>query len=113
MPRTRGTPATEEEYEEWLGRLEEEEALPDDYDTFQKMLRGELDMPDGSRINYNDAQIDKLWELKGVEADLSEHGIHGINVRYPWGVERRYGIQGMSGLWGWDSVQTIREDEEW
>lgn len=113
MPRVRGQPATQEEYEEWLGRLEEEESLPDDYDNFSRMLRGQLQMPDGSTLDYNDAQIDKLWELKGVEGIYSEHGITGINVQYPWGTERRYGIQGLQGLFGWTKVQEIGISEGW
>jgi hypothetical protein len=113
MPRVKGQPATQEEYEEWLGRLEEEEPLPDTYDEFVRMLRGELQMADGSTLDYNDTQIDKLWEMKGVEADLGEHGIRGINIKYPWGNERRYGVQGMSGLFGWKSIQTIRGEEGW
>lgn len=106
MPRARTTPATQEEYEEWLGRLEEEEPLPDQFDLFQSTLRGEL-------YGYSDAQIEKLWELKGVEETYAEHGIRGVNVTYPWGTERRYGIQGMSGLFGWQSVQNIRSGEGW
>ena len=113
MPRARGTPASQEEYEEWLGRLEEEEPLPDDYDNFVRTLRGELQMPDGSRLDYNDNQIDKLWEMKGVETDYSEHGIHGVNIKYPWGSERRYGIQGLQGLFGWERVQEIGREEGW
>ncbi len=113
MVRVRGVQASQEEYEEWLGRLEEEEPLPDDYDTFQRMLKGELNMADGSKINYNDAQIQKLWELKGTEADYSEHGVKGINIRYPWGVERRYGIQGMQGLFGYERLMEIKEAEGW
>ena len=113
MPRVRSSPATQEEYEEWLGRLEEEEPLPEDYDTFQRMLRGELQMPDGSLLSYTDAQIAKLWEMKGTEVDYAEHGIKGINIKYPWGVERRYGIQGLSGLFGWERVQEIRGEEGW
>lgn len=113
MPRVRGQPASQEEYEGWLGRLEEEEPLPDKFEQFASMLRGELQMPDGSRLDYNDVQIQKLWEIKGVEKDYAEHGIRGINVLYPWGEERRYGIQGMKGLFGWESVQKIMEGEEW
>jgi hypothetical protein len=111
MPRARGGPATQEEYEEWLGRLEEEEPLPSEYDLFQATLRSEI-------YGFNDAQIDKLWELKGIEADYAEHGIHGLNVTYlegqpPEYVSRRYGIQGMPGLWGWAMVQEIRYLEGW
>ena len=113
MPRVRSRQATQEEYEEWLGRLEEEEPLPDDYETFQRMLRGELSMADGSKLDYTDAQIEKLWEMKGIEADYTEHGIRGINITYPWGVERRYGIQGIGGLFGWERVQSFRREEGW
>ncbi len=117
MPRVRGTPATQEEYEEWLGRLEEEEPLPDDFEEFQKMLRGQLQMPDGSYLDYNTAQIDALWKVKGIEQDYSEYGIRGINIRYPWGVERRYGIEGERGLFGWERMQAIfairKEGAEW
>lgn len=113
MPRARGVPASQEEYEEWLGRLEEEEPLPDEYDNFVRTLRGQLQMPDGTRLDYNDAQIEKLWEMKNTEADYSMHGIRGINVHYPWGVERRYGIQGLQGLFGWTRVQEVRSEEGW
>jgi len=113
MPRVRSSPATQEEYEEWLGRLEEEEPLPGDYDEFVRMLRGQLQMADGSRLDYTDAQIEKLWEMKGTEERYAEHGIRGINIRYPWGVERRYGIQGLSGLFGWAMVQEIMGEEAW
>lgn len=113
MPRTRGTPATQEEYEEWLGRLEEEAPLPDDYETFVKVLSGELRMPDGSTLNYNDAQIETLWELKQGDVEYDEHGVTAVLVRYPWGAEMRYGIQGLSGLFGWERLQEIRAEEEW
>jgi len=104
MPRARGSPATQEEYEEWLGRVEEKEELSDQWDLFQSTLRSEL-------YDYNDAQIEKLWELKGVKQDYAEHGIYGINIEYPWGTERRYGVQGMPGLWGWERVQEIMAEE--
>jgi hypothetical protein len=112
MPRISTEGTTDEEIEEWLGRLEETEALPSDYETFQRMLKGELQMPDGSTVNYNENQVDALWAAKGVEQNLADMGIHGINIHYPWGVERRYGVQGMSGLWGWESVQTIIAGEQ-
>jgi len=44
---------------------------------------------------------------------MSEHGIHGVTIHYPWGVEVRYGIQGLPGLWGLDKVREIMEEEEW
>ena len=113
MPRISTEGTTDEEIEEWLGRLEETDALPSDYETFQKMLKGELQMPDGNYFTYNEAQIDALWAAKGIEQDYAEAGIYGVNIHYPWGVERRYGIQGMSGLWGWETVQEVMEEEEW
>jgi hypothetical protein len=113
MPRATTRQATDEEYEEWLGRLEEEEPLPDDYDSFVRMLRGELQMADGSRLDYNDTQIDKLWELKGNKADYEEHGISSVVVHYAWGNELRFGVQGLQGLFGWQRVQEIRSEEGW
>jgi len=113
MPRARGVPASQEEYEEWLGRLEEEEPLPDEYDNFVRTLRGQLQMADGSRLDYNDAQIEKLWEMKQVEADYAAHGIKGIGIREAWGKGMRYGIQGLQGLFGWQRVQEVRSEEGW
>ena len=62
---------------------------------------------------YTDSQRDALVEAAGIEVSYSEHGIRGLTITYPWGVEHRYGIQGLPGLWGWEAVQTIREEEEW
>jgi len=98
--------ASQEEYEEWLGRIEEEEPLSEDRELFQETLKSEL-------YGYSDAQIDELWNVKQLQADYSEHGIRSVIVRYPWGSEIRYGIQGMPGLWGWGTVQEVREEEEW
>lgn len=113
MPRVKQGETADEEIEEWLGRLEEEELLPTDYDTFARMLKGELRMPDGSNLDYTDNQIDALWKAKGSEELYSEHGIHGLNIQYPWGTERRYGIQGLQGLFGWERVQEIGREEGW
>jgi len=112
MPRISTEGTTDEEIAEWLGRLEENDLLPSDYGTFQKMLKGELDMPDGSKVNYNDAQIEALWAGKGIEQDFADSGIRGINIKYPWGTERRYGIQGLQGLFGWERVQEIMSAEQ-
>lgn len=105
-PAIRTSPVSDEEYEEWLGRLEEEEMLPDEYNLFQETLRSEL-------YGYNDAQIDALWEHKQTFADYAEHGIREVTVRYPWGSEARYGVQGLTGLFGYDTIQQIREEEGW
>lgn len=96
----------EEEIADWLGRLEEEESLPEEITTFRDTLKGDL-------YEYTDAQVDALWEAKKSETSYEEHGIRAVPVRYSWGTELRYGIQGMAGLWSWESVQSIREAEGW
>jgi hypothetical protein len=105
-PKYSSAKASQEEYEEWLGRIEEEEPLSEDRELFQETLRSEL-------YGLNDEQIEALWGVKQLQTDYSEHGIRALIVRYPWGSEIRYGIQGVSGLWGWESVQAFREEEEW
>lgn len=101
----------EEEIAEWLGRLEEEESLPDEITEFKRVLTDELMSVTGEP--HTEAQIEALWNAKGVEVSFEEHGIRAVTVRYPWGAELRYGIQGVAGLWGWESVQAIRSAEEW
>lgn len=96
----------EEEIAEWLGRLEEEESLPDEITSFRDTLASEL-------YGFNDAQIEALWDAKKDETSYEEHGIRAVIVRYPWGSQIRYGIQGVSGLWGWESAQAFREEEGW
>jgi hypothetical protein len=96
----------EREYEEWLGRLDvplEEEV---DIETFQEYLTTELGIPYPS-------QHEALWGALEIQQNLGEHGIRGVNIEYPWGVERRYGVQGLPGLWGWDRIQEIRAAEGW
>jgi hypothetical protein len=111
MVRARSSPATPEEYEEWLGRLEKEEALPEDWEQFQDVLRGQIKWH-GMIFDYNDAQIDKLWELKGVEKAFNELGITRRTYEFPWGTEFRYSIQGLQGAFGWASVQKIMQEEQ-
>lgn len=97
---------SEEEIAEWLGRLEEEESLPEEITEFRDTLSSEL-------YGYNDNQVDALWSAKQDETSYEEHGIRAVIVRYPWGSQVRYGIQGMSGLWGFESAQAVREGEGW
>jgi len=95
----------QEEYEEWLGRLDIPIEAQADKETLRTYLRDELG------ITY-DAQVDALWEATGIHADLEAMGIRGVTIEYPWGTERRYGIQGLPGLWGWETVREIMEAEE-
>lgn len=113
MVRVRGVRATDEEYEEWLGRLEEEEALPTDWSEFQSVLRGELTWTGGQRLDYNDTQIAALWEFKGGQPPYAEFGVKQVIVHYPWGTELRYGIQGMPGLWGWETAREVMVESGW
>jgi len=95
----------EEEYEEWLGRLDIPIEAQADKETLRQYLRDELG------ITY-DAQVDALWDATGKHIDLEEMGIRAVRIEYPWGVEIRYGIQGLPGLWGYDAVKQIMEEEE-
>jgi len=106
MPRATGWKPAEQDYEEWLGRLDiplEEET---DIETFKRYLADEIGI-------IGDAQIEALWSAVGRETSYAEHGIRAIRIEYPWGVEVRYGVQGLPGLWGWESIQTMREEEAW
>jgi hypothetical protein len=106
MPRKAAWKSEEQEYEEWLGRLDVPVEKTADIETFQEYLREELGIT-------GDAQIDALWSAVATTDVLAEHGIRGVTVRYPWGTERRYGVQGMPGLWSWESVMRIRSEEGW
>jgi hypothetical protein len=95
----------QEEYEEWLGRMDIPIERQTDIETFRNYLKEELGIT-------GDAQVEALWSGVETQTDLADLGIHGVNIEYPWGTERRYGIQGMPGLWGWAAVQQVREAEE-
>jgi hypothetical protein len=96
----------EEQYEEWLGRLDIPIEAQRDIETLRGYLRDELGIT-------TDAQVEALWSATGVTAEYGEYGIRQVRVDYPWGVEVRYGIQGMPGLWGWAAVQQLRAGEDW
>ena len=94
------------EFEEWLRAVEipvEDTATRERYLTY---LEEELGLRGGS------LDIARYTYERDV-VSLPEHGIRAIPIKYPWGKTVRYGIQGMPGLWGWASVQRIREAEEW
>jgi hypothetical protein len=97
---------TEESYEDTLARLDIGVENQADKDTFLKYLKEELGIK-------NTDFADSLWTASGVTTTRAEHGIHGVTIKYDRGVEVRYGIQGMPGLWGWASVQAIAAGEEW
>lgn len=113
MVRVKGVRASDEEYEEWLGRLEEEEPLPNDWDTFQAMLKGELLYKDGTRLDYTDTQIAELWKTKGGEPPYEDYGVKQVTVHYTWGTELRYTLQGAPGLWSWESAIQYMEGQGW
>jgi len=100
----------EEEYEEWLGRLD----IPIENQTDKETLRGYLKEELGIT---GDAQVDALWDAVGISTSLGEHGIRQVqrHITSPEGdyIDVRYGIQGLPGLWGWESVREIREAEGW
>jgi len=98
--------SSEERYQEWLTRLEIPLEETTDIETMKEYLREEFGIT-------GIEQVEALWGATGMKANLSEHGIRVISITYPWGKETRYGVQGMPGLWGWESVMQIKEGEEW
>jgi hypothetical protein len=97
--------AQEEKYQEWLERLEIPIDKAADIETLRNYLKGEFGIT-------TDAQVQALWDTLDIKDTLAEHGIHAVMVTYPWGKDLRYGVQGMPGLWGFEAVQTIMEEEE-
>ena len=97
----------EEAYEEWLGRLDIPVEQLEDIEELRTMLRQILG------FDPNELQLEALWGARTTQWDLGEAGIRGVTVEYPWGKERRYGIQGLPGLWGWDRVREIMTAEGW
>jgi len=94
----------EEKYLEWLERMEipiEETATIKE---FQDYLREEFGITEPARI-------DALWGATDRHFSLAEAGIRAVRIEYPWGVQIRYGVQGMPGLWGWEAVRTIMTEE--
>jgi hypothetical protein len=98
--------SSEERYQEWLERMEIPLEQQTDIETMKEYLRDEFGIT-------GIEQVEALWSATGMKMSLGEHGIRAITITYPWGVELRYGIQGMPGLWGWASVQQIMLGEEW
>mgnify|MGYP001583014429 FL=1 len=72
----------------------------------QRMLADELDRDPGGLT-------DAVWDLLPTEALFAAHGIRSIGFKHAWGTESRWGIQGMPGLWSYDAIAAIREEEEW
>jgi len=101
LPRT-----SEERYQEWLERLEIPLEEQTDIETMKEYLREEFGIT-------GIEQVEALWGATGMKAELSEHGIRAITIEYPWGKQLRYGVQGMPGLWGWESITEIMESEGW
>ena len=94
----------EERYQEWLDRMEIPVEETGDIETFKDYLRDEFEMT-------NPAQVEALWSALDLSDTLADFGIHGVTIRYPWGAELRYGIQGLSGLWGWQAVLEVMSAE--
>jgi hypothetical protein len=97
---------TDESYEDTLARLDVPIEAQADRRTLLKYLEEELGIT-------NPDFAESIWKSVEPVTAMAEHGIFGVTIKYPWGVEVRYGIQGMSGLWNFASVQAIRAGEEW
>lgn len=94
----------EEDLIAWLERCEIPIEDQTNIDSFRTYLKDELGIT-------KDTQVEALWSAAKGEDTLAEHGIHAVKITYPWGVEIRYGVQGMAGLWGWAAVSEIMEEE--
>jgi len=96
---------TSESYEDTLSRLDIPPENTLEKEAFKQYLVDELGI---TNVDF----IESLWEAQKTEITLADMGIKGIPIKYPWGVEVRYGIQGLPGLWGYDTVRRIIEEEE-
>jgi hypothetical protein len=95
----------DERYQEWLERLEIPLEDLADIESMKTYLKDEFGI-DGER------QIEALWDTARLSVNYSDMGINTVIVTYPWGRELRYGVQGIPGLWGWESIQEIVSAEE-
>jgi len=73
---------------------------------FQDYLREQFGITEPTRV-------EALWGATETESTLAEAGIRAVRIEYPWGWQVRFGVQGMPGLWGWESIRTIMIEEEW
>ena len=94
----------EERYQEWLERMEIPIEDQTDIETFKSYLKDEFAIT-------GEAQIGALWGATAISDTLADMGIHAVIVHYSWGNSLRYGVQGMPGLWGWETIQIIMEAE--
>jgi len=97
---------TSEEYGDTLVRLDIPVEDQADKERFITYLSEELGI---TNPDFQEA----LWGQTDRNARMAEYGIRGISITYPWGVEVRYGVQGMPGLWSLESIQEIGEEEGW
>jgi hypothetical protein len=72
----------------------------------ERMLADELGRAPGGLT-------DAVWSALPTEKLFTDHGIRSVGFKHAWGTESRWGIQGMPGLWSYDVVEAIREEEEW
>ena len=93
----------DERYQEWLERLEIPIEDAGTKEELKTMLEKELGFA-------TDSQVEALWETSHKEQSWEAIGIVPVLVNYPWGRELRYGIQGLPGLWGYESAREVAEE---
>lgn len=101
----------DEELEEILGRLDIPLEAQEDQETLRDYLRETLNPTSDKQIAAFDHIVERVWEGIGRTANMELIGIRRITIEYPWGIEVRYGVQGLPGLWGWARVRQIIEAE--
>jgi hypothetical protein len=96
-----------EEYEEWLSRVElslKEQEI--DARTITDITEWKSTLEE--TLGYRPELSEKLWPYAEQRyGPMAEAGIRAIYITYPWGSVTRYGIKGLPGLWGYESMIEI------
>jgi len=96
----------EERYIDWLNRMDIPIEQQTDIETLRKYLSDEFSIT-------KDAQVTALWGATKVSDLLADYGIYYVGVRENWGINPRFAVQGLAGLWNWESIQGIIAAEEY
>jgi len=103
-----------EELEDFLNRLDLPLEAWEDKERLREELRTQLGYEPTER------QLDRLWETmeelrreRWDEPWLREHGVRTVVRHLAEGIDVRYAIQGLRGLFGKEFVERLREEEGW
>lgn len=95
----------EEKYMEWLERLEVPIEETVSIKRFQTYLEDIL-FP-------TEARVEALWgAVEQKYEELAPEGVTPITIEYPWGAQVRYIIPEHPGLWGYEGMMRVLQEEE-